>query len=78
MPLLIRLFAGLKNAHGPEYSLEISCPVSVLELRRALESNGVWSSGARIAVNQQFACDESTVSEGDEVAVIPPVSGGAR
>jgi molybdopterin synthase sulfur carrier subunit len=30
----------------------------------------------KIAVNQEFAADEQMLNEGDEIALIPPVSGG--
>lgn len=30
----------------------------------------------QIAVNQEFAADQQQISPGDEVALIPPVSGG--
>ena len=33
-------------------------------------------NGFMIAVNQEYAMDEMAISEGDEIAIIPPVSGG--
>lgn len=30
----------------------------------------------RLAVNESYVNDEHTIGEGDEVAIIPPVSGG--
>ena len=33
-------------------------------------------SSFMIAVNGEYANDETTIQDGDEVAVIPPVSGG--
>jgi len=30
----------------------------------------------KVAVNQEFANDQQILSEGDEIALIPPVSGG--
>ena len=35
-----------------------------------------WRSSIRIAVNQEYVSNEHALNEGDEVAVIPPVSGG--
>ena len=41
---------------------------------RALED----PSMVRVAVNQEFAAPDHAVADGDEVALFPPVTGGAR
>ncbi|MBI3195136.1 MAG: molybdopterin converting factor subunit 1 [Ignavibacteriae bacterium] len=35
-----------------------------------------WKPFLRIAINQEYITEEKTLSEMDEVALIPPVSGG--
>jgi molybdopterin synthase catalytic subunit len=41
------------------------------------EPLGALRSALRVSVNQAFARDDDPVRDGDEVALIPPVSGGA-
>jgi molybdopterin synthase catalytic subunit len=48
---------------------------SVLEHYRAHSPGDLWSTVA-IAVNQQYAAPSLALSDGDEVALLPPVSGG--
>lgn len=53
--------------------------MSVLELRaKLMNSFPDFASikGFMIAVNQEYATDEMVLSSSDEVAIIPPVSGG--
>jgi len=53
--------------------------LSVKELRaNLLEAYPEFSkiNGFMIAVNQEYATDEMTIAASDEVAIIPPVSGG--
>jgi len=38
-------------------------------------SEGIWRSLA-VAVNREYASQAALLSEGDEVALLPPVSGG--
>ncbi len=77
----VRFFARLREQAGVETeALEVT-PGSTLadvydSLRRkhpALESD---RSAVRGAINQEFADWTTRVSAGDEVAFIPPVSGG--
>lgn len=51
---------------------------SLLSLLRAQTSkqSDVWRTLA-VAVNQEYAALSTTLREGDEVALLPPVSGGA-
>ncbi len=39
------------------------------------ESAGLWDTIA-VAVNQQYATAKTVLQDGDEVALLPPVSGG--
>ena len=70
-----RDFAGEESA-----SFELAHGATVLELRSVLVDRHSGLRGAmntiRFAVNQEFASDETVLESGDEVALIPPVSGG--
>ncbi|MEO6815685.1 MAG: MoaD/ThiS family protein [Edaphobacter sp.] len=52
---------------------------SLLSLLRARTSkqSDVWRTLA-VAVNQEYAALSTTLHDGDEVALLPPVSGGAQ
>ncbi|MFQ5413476.1 MAG: molybdenum cofactor biosynthesis protein MoaE [Phycisphaerae bacterium] len=61
--------------------LELAAGSTVRQLRDALEARFDGLRGrlaaVRFAVNEVFAKDDTALSGGDEVAVIPPVSGGS-
>jgi molybdopterin synthase catalytic subunit len=76
-------FGVLKDVAGCEReSLELgdgSTVADAVRLLRARASNGsdvTWNSLA-VAVNREYAGPETVVQDGDEVAFLPPVSGGA-
>ena len=74
MELTVLLFAQAAESSG-DRSLKILLPVgsSVAELRKALpRCPPNWA----IAVNREYAVDSKILEEIDEIAVIPPVSGG--
>jgi MoaE-MoaD fusion protein len=70
----VRLFAGLRERAGwGEREVEAS---SVADVWPAL-GLGDEPEGLLYAVNHEYAERERALAEGDEVALIPPVSGGA-
>jgi molybdopterin converting factor subunit 1 len=64
---------------GRELVLEIGKENTVLDLRRKLQEKYPAMSGLKslfIAVNNEYADDAKILSVNDEIALIPPVSGG--
>ena len=62
-----------------QFSENMGLPASVAELKQRLFENyprfGELSSLA-VAVNNEYAQDDRTLESSDEIALIPPVSGG--
>jgi molybdopterin synthase catalytic subunit len=71
----VRLFAGLRERAGWS-SRELEGVARVDEVWPALEL-GDEPEGLLYAVNHEYADRDRTLEDGDEVALIPPVSGGA-
>ncbi len=77
MQITVRLFAGLRERAGTG--------VRELELAQGSRVGDVWPAlalgeepaGLLYAVNKEYAAADGAIAEGDEVALIPPVSGGA-
>ena len=77
MNVTVRLFAALRERAGADsVSLELRDGARVADVLQAVEP---WSGGARIviAVNREYATPDTLLAEGDELAAVPPVSGGA-
>ena len=75
MRVTVRLFAGLRERAGR----------STVELDGVRQAGDVWPAlglgdeppGLLYAVNREYADRDRELRDGDEVALIPPVSGGA-
>ena len=74
MPVTVRLFAGLRERAG--WSRREVDAATVADVWRALEL-GDEPAGLLYAVNKEYATPDRALADGDEVALIPPVSGGA-
>jgi MoaE-MoaD fusion protein len=75
--ITVRLFAGLRERAGAgERQLELPEGASVADVWGSLDL-GDEPQGLLYAVNREYAERERRLTNGDEVALIPPVSGGA-
>jgi molybdopterin synthase catalytic subunit/molybdopterin converting factor small subunit len=75
MNVRIRLFAGLRERAGWA-ERELDGIARVADVWPAL-GLGEEPAGLLYAVNRKYADREQALADGDEVALIPPVSGGA-
>jgi len=83
MKIRVKLFARLREIVGAgKLERELSQGATVEDLMQALHAEYPRLAGltARtiISVNQTFASPDQVLREGDEVAIFPPVSGGAE
>ena len=77
MQVTVRMFAGLRERAGTGVrGLELPDGARVADVWDALDL-GRCPDGLLYAVNRSYASAEAELSEGDEVALIPPVSGGS-
>jgi len=78
----VKLFAILRDRAGTgELTLELSDGATVSEAReqllRELPALRTFVERVAFAVNQEYAPVNAPLKDGDEVALIPPVSGGS-
>lgn len=80
MRLRVLCFGRLREIVAPEIVAELSFPATVANLWQSLREQypalAPYDGAIAIAVNQTFASSSTSLSEGDEVALLPPVSGG--
>lgn len=83
MTVTVRLFAILRERAGRD-SVEIELPEGATvgdAFARLADAPGlgelVGRLPLRMAVNREYASEGTTIAAGDELAVIPPISGGA-
>jgi len=74
--ILKELFASERGPIELPDGATVSSLLSLLRGQTSKQSD-VWRTLA-VAVNQEYAALSTTLREGDEVALLPPVSGGAQ
>ena len=80
----VKLFAGLREAAGAgqiEVELDDGATTESLldELRKRPGLEGILTAmPVRVAVNRSYVDGQTELVEGDEVALVPPISGGAQ
>jgi molybdopterin converting factor subunit 1 len=81
MRLTIRLFARLRDLAGSgELVRDVGDPATVQTVWRGLVAEmpalAAYERTMSVAVNAEYSRMSATVHDGDEVAFLPPVSGG--
>jgi MoaE-MoaD fusion protein len=80
----VRLFAMLRErARSDSVELRLAAGATVADALAALAEHDALREllarlPVRMAVNRDYASERTALREGDELALIPPVSGGAR
>jgi molybdopterin synthase catalytic subunit len=87
MKFEIRLFATLKDRAGsdwitvvvePDHSATVNVKALLAAVAAAYPALGPALKTSLVAVNKAFAFAETAIQPGDEIALFPPVSGGAE
>lgn len=82
MNVTVRLFAGLRERAGSDrVTVELPEGASVGELLAAMGQTAVGAldpGSCVVAINREYAASATPVHEDDEVALVPPVSGGSE
>lgn len=81
MTCRVLLFAALRELAGSEsVTLEMTPDGTIADLRRLIALNyptlATLTNRSQVAVNYEFAENERIIRSTDELAIIPPVSGG--
>jgi molybdopterin converting factor subunit 1 len=81
MRVTVRLFARLRDLAGSgEVIRDVQAPATVQTIWRSLVADfpaiAEYERSMSVAVNADYSKMSAVVQEGDEVAFLPPVSGG--
>ena len=81
MRVTVRLFARLRDLAGSgEFIRDVEAPATVRTVWQSLTTEmpalGEYEATMSVAINAEYARMAAAVHDGDEVAFLPPVSGG--
>ncbi len=81
MRIQVLCFGSLRELLAPQIEVELSVSATAGDLWRKLLERypalAPYEGAAAIAVNQAFASSTTALAPGDQVALLPPVSGGS-
>ena len=81
MRVTVRLFAWLREIAGTgDLARDVAPGAAAADLWRALQDEfpgmAPYAGSVSVAVNAEYARMDASLADGDEVAFLPPVSGG--
>jgi molybdopterin synthase sulfur carrier subunit len=78
--ITVKLFAAYQEACGSELQMDVDYGATVATVRDRLIAEhpqlAQWHDLTRFGINFQFVASDTVMHDGDEVVLIPPVSGG--
>ena len=75
--ITVRLFAGLRERAGWEQRpWPLNSGADAVSVWQALGFGQTIPDGTRVAINQEFESPRQQLKQGDELAFLPPISGG--
>ena len=82
--ITVKFFASLKDiAEKEEEQIEVQCSISMDQLSDIISKTSprigdiIRDNKIMISVNQEMADADTVIHDGDEVAFLPPFSGGS-
>jgi molybdopterin converting factor subunit 1 len=83
LKVTVKLFAGLKElADAGQTTIELDNEATVADLEERLAAEfprlKPLLPSLAFAVNEEYCARDHALHDGDEIAVIPPISGGAN
>ena len=77
MTIKVKYFASLREEIGRSSDdLQVSESITAFEVWRQATGRERFMDNLLIALNQEYISDDVLVSDGDEIAFFPPVTGG--
>ena len=77
MQVAVKLFASLREQYGfADKALQLDAPLTAAQVWQQATQGGDMPGNTLIAINHEYVTAETLVSDNDEVAFFPPVTGG--
>ncbi len=80
MRISVLAFATIRDVLGSSLTVTITDGATVgdllIHLQETYPELARWLGSTRVAVNCEYVAGDTVLHDGDEVALIPPVSGG--
>lgn len=72
----VKYFASLREQYGDSIEKTLDKPISIATLWKSLHAGADLPPHILMTVNSQYCKPDQLITDGDEIAFFPPVTGG--